>query len=284
LIRTVLQLLATHGYIGTAATPQLNVLGSSGSSVTFEVFVGRARFLHVKASELTSLRREYESLVRARADYGTHVPEPLLYRTLGDLDIMVTDGVRHAPLPSREVANGTGAVVDRLASFFEKQARLRNASPAKTHADWLHDALATPVAQELGGGFLQWLDRQRSESLAALPEVPQHGDFTANNLGLADGELVVFDWEDGGASSLHGLDLCTLLMSLVEFDRERFASLSCGKGGGVAARLTAAAGIAHSRFLELIPAYLLAWLALKASYSPRLQGRVRSLLQSYLVT
>lgn len=286
MIRTVLDLLATHGYIEAGETPQLNVLVSSGTSVTFEVFARRSRFLHVKTSELLPLRGEYESLVRARADYGRHVPQPLLHRALDGLDVMVTEGVRYAPLHARDVELGKHTVVSRLATFFETQTRLCRPSQTATHVARLQNVLTTPVARELADAFLPWLAGDPAALLTQLPHVPQHCDFTANNLGFAGGELVVFDWEDAGVSSLHGLDICTLLMSVAEFDRERFSRLLAAgpaEGRSVVRRLTAAAGIPYELFLELVPAYLLEWLALKASYSTRLQGQVRALLDSYLV-
>ena len=76
--------------------------------------------------------------------------------------------------------------------------------------------------------LVQWQDWQAywkyiASDVAALPRIHQHGDLTVNNIGIADGKLTVFDWEDFSLVDLPGFDLAVLLLSMNDFNMQRLS-------------------------------------------------------------
>jgi hypothetical protein len=283
-IRQICDALARRGLVEPARPPSYNA-HFSGAAVMFDVLLDGARFLHVKASDLEPLHAEAAALTRARTVFGDTVPEPLLYEAHAPLEFIVTEGVHARPLAARDVLQATPRVVRELADHLAKAGGHREAG-SQPHSATLLEATRQPALRELAQPLGRWLTDARRTRLDALPAVPQHGDFTPNNLAVRpDGRLVVFDWEDSGKTSLPGLDVCTLLLSLAGFDAGRFEELTAPRDGPhdrLLAALTSAVGLTPDDFRALVPAYLVTWLRLKTAYNRRMQLAVGALARERL--
>jgi hypothetical protein len=118
--------------------------------------------------------------------------------------------------------------------------------------------------------MLDRLTPSLQDDIHLLPRNPQHGDLWTGNLGLADGRLVVFDWEDYGRLQIPGFDLHTLLAALprprsrgASERRRRFEAMAVGW-----------CGLDAQGFDQLRPVHALAFRLLKDRYGRSVRQRI----------
>lgn len=287
MISVARELLVELGLSGGTDRPRINVAFTRGASVTAEAHLGAAGFVHFKASELESLEREYRATLAARERFGAVVPEPLAFVQREGWEVIASRGVRFATLAPSHFARG--AVPRALEEFLVRGVTRARAVGLPSPLTQLETLAAHPLTARWARVMLPHLDERVRTFLTNLAPIPQHCDLTCNNIGVThDGAVVVFDWEEFGAASVPGLDLCTLLVSLADFDaRVLRAWLACAQrsqSGPAAFAATAcrALGIDPAVFEQLLPLYVLLFLRLKAGYSERLRESLARLLQDLL--
>jgi len=113
--------------------------------------------------------------------------------------------------------------------------------------------------------------------LDSLGTVAQHGDFTANNIGITRAGIVVFDWADFGA----GFDLATLLLSMTGFEPARVGRLVTGTEPSLSRFAESACGrlgLPYPVFRTLLPLYLAVFLSLKSQFGTGIRHQVATAL------
>lgn len=236
---------------------------------------------YVKFSNHLSLETEARRCAEASRCYPALVPRFVGHAHEGGLHVLVCRAVEYGAFLA-----GTRA--------FEDLRRYFAAMPAASLPADLTPVANAQLQQSLGSYFAahplaEWVERMCDGSAlhraTALPDLPQHGDLVVNNFGqTASGALVVFDWEDFGASCLPGLDLFTLELSLA---------------GGEAAGLLAArarTGDRAQRFMReacsamrldwadyaaLTPIYAIVFRHLKRNYGPGVRERFDRVLLEF---
>ena len=122
--------------------------------------------------------------------------------------------------------------------------------------------------------------------IEGLPRILQHGDLAVNNIAVAGGELVFFDWEDFGLVDLAGFDLAVVLLSLHKFDarllRERLATRTME--ARLVWRCCARLNMSTDLFLDLFPAYLSLFIKTKqfGGYDPAVSARAVVALRDWI--
>lgn len=280
LTRAVLEEL---GLVPKGTRPRFNIALTRGASLSTDVWLPDGSFVHVKASELERLEGEYQRARAAFERFAEYTVEPLGFVSREGWDILVTRGIRAEPLDASHF-NARSAVPQRIAGFFAHAAAL--ARPGQqAHAPLLDELRCHPATAAWASDIGATLGPRTLAALDRLGTLPQHGDFTRNNLAVTEGGIVVFDWEDFGASQLPGLDLCTLLLSLAQFEAQtlrtwlRPQTSHPGAHAALVNQACLALGLSGELFRGLVPLYLLTFLKLKAAYSERLRQSLLTLIE-----
>ena len=268
----------------TAVQYYINI--TSGESLAISAFLGDGRFVQVKASEYLNLAAQYASYSSAWNDYGAFVPQPLGYRESEGWSIMVSAGAEHTMAHPRRVLssgrNGASSLSRQLLEFFGRSAALSSARCG--HAELMHELREFFAPTPFAATAARCIAQAQAFGLAGLRETPQHGDFVFNNLVWSHGRLVIFDWEDYRKVFLPGLDIWTLVMSMLEQDIDELrAVLEPGDrpDAQVESFLQQACslqGLTLAQFRGLVPLYLLAFLHLKRNYGIEVQERIGNIL------
>jgi hypothetical protein len=248
-----------------------------GDTLWLNAFVDGDHFLHVKVSDVVSLRGESRIYEQAWQTFRDFMPRPLGYCIEGGWEIFVTEGVVHRPVIPRSVLK-SGAerkTAQAICHFFEAS-RQRQPTASDLHVELLGDLEShfrnTPFAPLL----THWCSERGQRELETVGSVLQHGDFVANNIAIARSGLIVFDWEDYGKNRLPGLDLCTLIVSSLSVDEaDELLRLEAPLHKPVCATL----GIDVAQFRRLVPLYLLSFLYLKEEYATEVRRRIAGVLQ-----
>ena len=255
---------------------------SSGDTVSVGVFVDTRRFYQVKAAEFVAFEEEYDAHMRGWQQYGNLVPKPLGRQVRAGWDVFVTQGVQHKPFIFRNKGKGRTItkVIDDLSHFF----RVSATAGETAHVANPHDAFLDKLefyfeSSPYSSVASHWIKQGRSLGVCGLPQLAQHGDFVANNLGYSGKQLVVFDWEDFGKYHLPGLDICSFCFSVAPGVEDLRALMTSGNSQNTALgtfvhRACAASGMDTDFFRGMIPLYLLCFLYVKRGYSPVVQSRI----------
>jgi len=248
------------------------------------VYLKSGSFYVVKVAMQGKLDREYRGLTMAHAAMPRNVARPIGLTSHRSFPVLVSSGVHHKPLAS--FRRSMEMFENGITSFFATSARVFVTRLSTESIDLLdaleHTSMLTP-----------WPDWQTywnhiASAAAALPRIYQHGDLTVNNIGVAGGELIFFDWEDFAHVDLPGFDLAVLLMSLNDFNVQRFIARI--QHSSLERRLMqdscAHLGLTTGLFLLLIPAYLSLFARMKGilGYSPEVAGRAITALAQWLVS
>ena len=171
----------------------------------------------------------------------------------------------------------SGALLD----FLERSARTAEPARAGRHAAFVRRSLQTSSTPIPDGLVRHWTGGAGVRVLDSLDTVAQHGDFTANNIGVTRAGLVVFDWADFGAVELPGFDLATLLLSMTGFEPARVLRLLTGTDPSLvrfAESACARLDLSYSVFRTLLPLYLAVFLSLKSQFATGIRHKVATAL------
>lgn len=254
-----------------------NVIISTGDAVVVEVDCAKAGLFHVKCSQYLNLRNEFACYQRAFANFPTFVPEPVACLDLAGWSIMIARSVEHRPMRARNLAGS--ALLQRrrwILDFFAAASRTGRSPDTDTSHETLvatlHDFIY--MVSGIDSPQLQYLRGLQTAEWTDLPEIPQHGDFSLNNLGRKYRGVVIFDWEDYGATHLPGFDICILALSISGLNPDFSRALHRGHevrhpGFDLARQACLSSSLDFDRFRRLVPLYLLVFRYLKRNYSQR---------------
>lgn len=230
---------------------------------------------HVKVSRDVDLGEQFDRYCLARSRFQTRTPEPLAHVRLGGWSILMAQATDHRTVCARDLAGAPASsrLGRDLLDFFVV-ARTHASADSKEQS---HEAFMREVKKYLSAypginpkvlSALATIDRSL---LADIPPIPQHGDFVLNNVGSARGRLLVFDWEDYGATRLAGFDICLMSLSVAGMNASSARMIQqtedpSGHPWSFAQDACAASGLAYHTFRAAVPIYLLAFRYLKKNY------------------
>lgn len=283
MLSKVIAALAQQGWFDTTRPYDKTVYLTHGAAQTLLLSRNGKPVCFVKFSDRSSLALEASRCEAASRRFPGLAPSFIGYGCPGSLEILVTEGVAFRALTPAMLVSGSHAraVESGLEDYFRRM-REGGADEDRRPHEWVeayHRYFdSSPWRTAAHAGLRRLLD-----VLSPYPRLAQHGDFTLNNLGIADGgRLTVFDWEDYGAVDLPGLDLFTLEASLREALDEhgggdlRRAGLDTAVDLG---RMCDAVGLPRPLFEELRPSYAFVFRFLKRNYGPEIRNRVDLLLR-----
>jgi len=258
---------------GTPIT--FNAFITTGDGVNLDVDCGHRGWFHVKVSRYVSLRSQFEAFRVAYHRFPTFVPEPLAYYDLDGLAILIARSVKCEPLRRSDLSM---AHWHRQLEEFFVVARSTAPNSAASGLAGLESTLGAFFASLDGSDSprCRYLRQTLGAVAPFLPAIPQHGDFGINNLARRGRALVVFDWEDYGATDAAGLDICLLALSVARMNPEvvrdiRDSSNPRGKPWAFAKSACGAIGLDFGEFRRLLPLYLLIFRYLKRNYATRIR-------------
>jgi len=280
--------LAELGIVRLGAPLRFNAGITRGDTLWADVYRDDGSFVHVKLSELVSLREEARTYEAAWGTFHAFMARPLGYAAREGWELFVTEGVPHGSFDvARFMASPSSrGLAGRICELFVLARRAPGTSAQDLMAVLarLQERFApTPYGPLLA----RWRAAGGERDLLELPPSPQHGDFVANNLATCRGRLIVFDWEDFAKVSWPGFDLCTLVMT--SLDPEVVAAIGAHRQPGetlarhvpVLAPACEAIGLTPARFWSLAPLYLVQFLELKGTYGQDVRRRTESLLDAF---
>lgn len=247
---------------------------------------------YVKFSLFHPLAQEAQRSRVASDRYPAFAPRFVGHVREAGLDVLTCKAVEALGVAPRDVqrtARGA-ALLRQLEAYFEA-ARVACGSaprPEELPGGIANRELDRPLAEYFQQGplaalALRWLTGPAMSLAQSLPEMPQHGDLVLNNVGVCDAErIVLFDWEDFGASSLPGLDLFTFELSLAD-DPAKLLDMRRAEVAAVRRHKVAACraiGLDLADFHALTPVYALVFRYLKRNYGPWVRERMDRLLLS----
>ena len=238
-----------------------------------------------KIGLLTRLDREYRGLAAAYRAMPSNVPEPIRLATCRRYQVLVTRGIRHAPVLPLRGATNVAAFEQGVSAYLETSARAFARSNMAPSLDTIRAALRSANERVQWPGWAMYYEGIRN-LVERLTPVEQHGDLSVNNIGVRDGALVFFDWEDFGEIDLPGFDLAVLLLSINEFSYEKLAAKleRPTMEADIARRGCAAFGMAAPEFLRLFGAYASLYIETKTrlGYPERVTDRAIAALQEWI--
>jgi len=268
---------------GTDPLPPFAARMSGNLGLTFHLPDGA--FVLVKVGLMTRLDREYRGLVAAHGAMPLNVPEPLRIAMYDAYQVLVTRGVAHEVLLPLQSAAAMNTFEHGIEMFLDTSARAFRRTGRGTSWDRLDDALVQ------AGSMVAWPGRQaygqRIRRYAdTLAPILQHGDFAANNIGVHDGTLIFFDWEDFAEIDLPGFDLAVLLLSLSDFSFARIVAAlrTASLQARIVHRGCALWNIAAPDFLYLFPAYAALYIETKSrlGYPAKVTERIAGMLAEWI--
>lgn len=196
-------------------------------STVCEVLVPGGTDLFVKVAPLRALTREYDAAQAAHEAYPRITPRPIRLRSAHDRDYLMMEKIDHVPATRRGLENvGEDAWFDFARLMLEgcEGGAARSADDVDQVIS-LARAFALLPVDHVRRSMEEWLEHEGAALVARLPRIPQHGDLAANNVGLRDGGIVVFDWEDYGRVAFPGFDLAIFVASLLRFNAREIIHL-----------------------------------------------------------
>ena len=284
MLKVVIGALARRHWFDVSRPYEKSVQLTRGHGVTMLLTRDGKLDTHVKFSEAAYLRDEAECCAASEHAYPALAPQFLGYVCEGTIHILATRAVEHLGLsPEGLVRMSTdGPAWQGLLSYFTAM-RTAQAPPLPsnvTNQDLVQVLRQYFAQSSRAAPALRYLDAELAARVRDLPNLPQHGDFVVNNLGLGAAGLVVFDWEDFGHLNLPGLDLYTLLMSV---GWRLPGSPTPALMRHLAPWLDSACavlGLDRVEFDALVPLYLLSFRYLKRKYGEVVRARMDDLLSA----
>jgi hypothetical protein len=283
--------LIEAGILGHDAHLDYNVTFSTGHGIVIDLCDSGRTWYHAKLSRVIDFGSEFDNCRLAHRRFQRLTPRPLAHVRAQDWSILVAESVDHTAVRPVDLADGTGATSTArdLASFFATgRAQALPHDQAPTHDSLLRELRAYFFdSVRADPHILRLLDETAAAGLAHIPYIPQHGDFTLNNLGRTKNGLIIFDWEDYGAVGLAGLDICLLALSAGGLTADAARALQTRENplqhaSTLVGRSCDASDLPRQTFRNLVPFYLLVFRFLKRNYGPVVRQRIDDILHRIL--
>lgn len=283
----VREALIATGRVSPKAKLICNIRVSTGDNISMEVCDSGRRWYYVKASCHSDLTQQFENCRLARERFHAFAPEPITHTRLGGWSILITHSVDHAGVRAADLAgpSKSSPLAASLVDFFAT-AKTSATAHCGHHS---HDAFMEElrayflVSPDTADPVLHFVRNLDKSVWANIPYIPQHGDFVLNNLGRAKDRLVVFDWEDYGATGLAGFDICLMRLSIGGMNATTASMIqqnanASGHLWSLTEPACAASGLPYETFRSAVPIYLLAFRYLKRNYGSEIRTRIDDIL------
>jgi hypothetical protein len=291
LLSFVKEALIGAGLVAPQSRLNFNVVVSTGDALSMEVGDPGHGWYHVKVSRYGDLLEQFERYCLARARFQTRTAEPLAHVRLGGWSILMARSTDHRGVCAVDLSGAPEAsrLGRDLIDFF---------AVAKEHATadsngQSHEAFMSKVTRYLSASpdispkVMAALATIDTSLLADVPHISQHGDFVLNNLGCANGRLLVFDWEDYDATRLAGFDIFMMSLSVTGMNESSARMIQqtedpSGHPWAFAQEACAASRLAYAAFRAAVPIYLLTFRYLKRNYGMEIGRRIDDILSRIL--
>jgi len=291
-LNLVRQALVCSGLVESQARLVFNVMVSRGEAIALDVWdADKDAWYHVQACSHYDLSERFSSYCLAYDRFRDRTPRPLVHLRLDGWSLLVATACEHRVLSVGDLtaARRSARLLEQLIGFFATaRASSPGAADACPHDRFMAEASAFLAASAGAGSALERFLQQADGALwADIPYIPQHGDFVLNNLGSAGGDLLVFDWEDYGATALAGFDIFMISlsvagMSAASAQRIRDTEDAAACPWFFAQRACAASALPYARFRRAVPLYLLVFRYLKRNYGREVGQRIDTILEQVL--
>lgn len=242
--------------------------------------------IFVKVSKEKGVEEEYSALGRIRGCFEDSIIPPLGLWKDGALTAVAYPLKELKRLSAADLAQSS--VANQLERLFRRFAS-QDKAPLVDNCIGERELLSALGRQQATFGQSVLFADYVQASFAALRDIsmPQHGDFTLNNLAIDEsGGLVLLDWEDYGKVQVPYFDLATLLFSVavaqgrVAEVADSPAALFSLPGSQVAVKICQAQAFSRDEFVRRYPFFLLLFGYLKSElgYGEFIVGQVRDFL------
>jgi hypothetical protein len=285
MLNRVLDLVAAKGWFDQQRPFETTINLTQGACLWLMLTRQGVCDTYVKFSDCADLTQEARRCEAASRWYPELVPAFVGFVQCDGLDVLVCRAVDSRALNVRRLQSPAArdTLLRGLQPYFEAMPRVHLSAALVANSNrGLSASLAAYFEHHpLAALARRWLDRDALQLLDTLPELPQHGDLVLNNIGqLSGGRVILFDWEDFGASCLPGLDLFTLELTLAG-DAMRLAQGRTNPADPMqrfVAQACRLIGIEPAQYVQLTPVYALVFRYLKRNYGPGVRERMDALL------
>lgn len=257
----------------------INIHFSNEKTLNISILLPEERSIYVRAinTELSPSNEgaRYKAALKA---YPKFIPPVLVHTYIDNWEIIIIRGVKHQQITPQHLIKNKQQIANKVADFVQGSVSAIVESPAYSHQEFLSHLDSRTDDPKCLSILSKWRSEKRIDD---LPHIPQHGDFTANNFGLVNSSLVIFDWEDFGRVHLPGFDIFILIASSIGFRAELLKLLinkakydkSCFAHKLV--HSCSSLNITPVFFEELSPLYLTIFLDLKKNYSKKIYNLIK---------
>lgn len=288
MLNDLLRIVNSRGWFDTTEPFEYSINFTRASCVWLLLMRHGRGERHVKFSQVQSLSREALRSKEASLRYPDLAPRFVGYAETEGFQILTCDAVDALTVTPREALRSSRgrALLTSLGSYFDAMSGVAPASAASLVLPLRNRQLAETLSEYFRGGSLareaaRWILDPAASIAYDLPDIPQHCDFVLNNIGRRrPNGAAIFDWEDFGESSLPGLDLFTLEMSLTG-EKGRLVELRRADDPGLRdlkRRCCQSLGLSVADYHALTPIYALVFRFLKRNYSFGIRGRMDRVL------
>lgn len=175
---------------------------------------------------------EFNGQVKARNCFPQLVPEPIKYSKLGNQEFLFLECVPHHNFHVSHIYPQRLVWSRDLPDFLFGKAEALLDDDRRAENDY--EKTLEMVRDDLPGHIYRMSKKMLATTdlnkYMELPVRAQHGDFSVNNLGVREGRLVIFDWENFGISFTYGLDFSVFVASAMGHDAELIMEYFKGNG------------------------------------------------------
>lgn len=271
MIGVIEKTLKKYGLISKKAIYSYNIY-RRGEIVYFLVTENGDQFA-VKVSKDKSLEKEYESTKEAfnALKNRISVPEPLCYSDEFGISLMISRGIRFAPITNALINKYTGVFDAGIYEYIDGSwAHFKVDRPKDGHASIINKIGTYFIGTAISSLLPEWFDLVGDQKLDSLGHVNQHGDFVVTNIGISPNNLSVIDWEDFGRLTLPGIDVLTICASCLGMEETKIERLIYHRDprglSEIINYFCTVYGIPYELFKELAPLYFTSFLYLKKRY------------------
>lgn len=188
-------------------------------SAVCEVLIPGGTDFFVKVAPRDALAQEFAASMAAHDAFPRITARPIKLRSANDRDYLLMEKIDHDLVTRSGIERlPEGAWFDFTMLMLNGCGAADNGAEPEGHGQALARALALLPADATRQAMGRWLDQTGAALLARMPRVIQHGDLAVNNVGVRDGGLVVFDWEDYGRVAFPVFDFTIFTSSLLRFN------------------------------------------------------------------
>lgn len=292
MLSLVREALVSSGFVTSQARLVFNVMVSRGEAIALDVWdPGTDAWYHVQACFHYDLSERFASYRLAHDRFRERTPRPLAHLRLDGWSLLVATACEHRIVRARDLdsARRSAHLLGQLIGFFATaRASSLDAADACSHDLFMAEAGAFLAdSRDAGSALRRYLGHVDRTLWADIPHIPQHGDFVLNNLGAARGDLLVFDWEDYGATALAGFDIFMISLSVAGMSATsarliRDTEDPAASPWFFAQRACAASALPYASFRRAVPLYLIVFRYLKRNYGREIGQRIDAILEQVL--